>query len=65
MLEEKLKIRHRQMACGVCAIIPRISAFTEFAGDVKTGAYPEAGHEVGITQEEMKSFKKMLSSSKS
>ena len=43
----------------------RIAAFTEFAGDVKTGAYPEAGHEVGITPEEMKSFKKMLSSSKS
>ena len=41
----------------------RIAAFTEFAGDVKTGAYPEAGHEVVITQDEMKSFKKMLSSS--
>lgn len=41
----------------------RIAAFTEFAGDVKTGAYPEAGHEVGITPEEMKNFKKMLSSS--
>jgi 3-methyl-2-oxobutanoate hydroxymethyltransferase len=43
----------------------RIAAFSEFAGDVKTGAYPEAGHEVGITPEEMKSFKKMLASSKS
>ena len=43
----------------------RIAAFSEFAGDVKTGAYPEGGHEVGITPEEMKSFKKMLSSSKS
>jgi 3-methyl-2-oxobutanoate hydroxymethyltransferase len=43
----------------------RIAAFTEFAGDVKTGAYPATGHEVGITQEAMKSFKKMLSSSKS
>lgn len=40
----------------------RIAAFTEFAGDVRTGAYPEAGHEVDITPEEMKSFKKMLSS---
>jgi 3-methyl-2-oxobutanoate hydroxymethyltransferase len=43
----------------------RVAAFTEFAGDVKTGAYPEAGHEVGITPEEMKSFRKLLSSSKS
>jgi 3-methyl-2-oxobutanoate hydroxymethyltransferase len=43
----------------------RIAAFTEFAGDVKSGAYPEAGHEVGITPEEMKSIRKMLLSSKS
>ena len=43
----------------------RITAFSEFAGDVKTGAYPAKGHEVAITQEEMKSFKKMLSSSSS
>jgi 3-methyl-2-oxobutanoate hydroxymethyltransferase len=43
----------------------RIAAFTEFAEDVKSGAYPEAGHEVGITPEEMKSIRKMLLSSKS
>ncbi len=29
----------------------RIAAFAEFAGDVKTGAYPEPRHEVGITRE--------------
>src|SRR6185295_17842533 len=43
----------------------RIAAFSEFAGDVKSGAYPGAGHEVAITPDEMKSFKKMLASSKS
>ena len=43
----------------------RIAAFSEFAGDVKSGAYPDAGHEVAITPDEMKSFKKMLASSKS
>jgi 3-methyl-2-oxobutanoate hydroxymethyltransferase len=43
----------------------RIAAFSEFAGDVRSGAYPEAGHEVGIAPEEMKSIRKMLLSSKS
>ena len=41
----------------------RIAAFTEFAGDVKMGAYPATGHEVGITREELQAFKKLLSSS--
>ena len=40
----------------------RISAFTEFARDVETGAYPTASHEVGISPEEMKAFRKLLSS---
>ena len=39
----------------------RIAAFAEFAGDVKSGAYPEPRHEVGITQDEMRNFRKMLS----
>lgn len=40
----------------------RIAAFTEFARDVETGGYPAAGHEVGISPEEMQAFKKKLSS---
>ena len=40
----------------------RIAAFTEFARDVETGAYPTASHEVGISPEEMQAFKKLLSS---
>ena len=40
----------------------RIAAFTEFARDVETGAYPAASHEVGISPEEMQAFKKLLSS---
>lgn len=40
----------------------RISAFTEFARDVETGAYPAASHKVGISPEEMKAFRKLLSS---
>ncbi|HEX7109259.1 MAG TPA: 3-methyl-2-oxobutanoate hydroxymethyltransferase [Aestuariivirga sp.] len=40
----------------------RIAAFTEFARDVETGAYPTASHEVGISLEEMQAFKKLLSS---
>jgi 3-methyl-2-oxobutanoate hydroxymethyltransferase len=43
----------------------RIAAFTEFVRDVETGAYPEASHEVGIPQEEMQTFKKLLSSTSS
>ena len=43
----------------------RIAAFTEFARDVETGAYPEASHKVGISQEEMQAFKKLLSSANS
>jgi hypothetical protein len=52
------------VAESACLQNERIAAFSEFAGDVKTGAYPVTGHG-GITQEEMKSFKKMFSSSKS
>lgn len=40
----------------------RIVAFTEFARDVETGAYPVASHEVEISPDEMKAFKKLLSS---
>jgi 3-methyl-2-oxobutanoate hydroxymethyltransferase len=40
----------------------RIAAFTEFARDVETGAYPAASHEVGISPDEMQAFKKLLSS---
>jgi 3-methyl-2-oxobutanoate hydroxymethyltransferase len=43
----------------------RIAAFAEFAGDVKSGTYPEPRHEVGITRDEMQSFRKMLSSVRS
>ena len=39
----------------------RVAAFTEFAKDVETGAYPAASHEVGISPEEMQAFKKLLS----
>jgi 3-methyl-2-oxobutanoate hydroxymethyltransferase len=43
----------------------RIAAFTEFARDVETCAYPAASHEVGISPEEMKAFRKLLSSASS
>ena len=34
----------------------RIAAFTEFAEDVKTGAYPEKRHLVGVDEEQLKLF---------
>lgn len=40
----------------------RVAAFAEFARDVATSGYPAASHEVGISPEEMKAFKKLLSS---
>ncbi len=40
----------------------RVAAFTEFAKDVETGAYPAASHEVGISPEDLQAFKKLLSS---
>lgn len=40
----------------------RVAAFAEFARDVATSGYPAASHEVGISSEEMKAFKKLLSS---
>ncbi|MGB9142371.1 MAG: 3-methyl-2-oxobutanoate hydroxymethyltransferase [Aestuariivirga sp.] len=43
----------------------RIAAFSEFSGDVKAGTYPEANHEVAITPDEMRSFRKMLASTRS
>lgn len=38
----------------------RIAAFSEFAADVKSGAYPEAKHLVGITKTELEKFVKSL-----
>jgi 3-methyl-2-oxobutanoate hydroxymethyltransferase len=38
----------------------RIAAFSEFVNDVKTGAYPEAKHLVGIPKTELDKFIKSL-----
>jgi 3-methyl-2-oxobutanoate hydroxymethyltransferase len=38
----------------------RIAAFSEFVADVKTGAYPEEKHLVGITKTELEKFIKSL-----
>ena len=42
----------------------RIAAFTEFAKDVQSGAYPGAGHQLEIPGSEMQAFKKFLASAK-
>ncbi len=42
----------------------RIAAFAEFSGEVKSGAYPEPRHEVGIPPDEMQNFRKMLSAAR-
>lgn len=34
----------------------RIAAFREFASDVRSGAYPEKGHLVGVEQKELSAF---------
>jgi 3-methyl-2-oxobutanoate hydroxymethyltransferase len=36
--------------------LERVAAFTEFAGDVKDGAYPAAGHSVRIADDQFGSF---------
>ncbi len=40
----------------------RIAAFTEFADDVKNGAYPEKRHLVGVDEEQLKLFLQRLRS---
>ena len=42
----------------------RIAAFTEFAKDVQSGAYPDAGHQLEIPGSEMQAFKEFLASAK-
>ena len=42
----------------------RIAAFTEFAKDVQSGAYPGAGHQLDIHKNEMQAFKNFLTSAK-
>ena len=42
----------------------RIAAFTEFARDVQSGAYPGAGHQLEISKSEMQAFKNFLASAK-
>lgn len=39
----------------------RIAAFTEYATDIASGAYPDASHRVGIDAEEMRKFEDFLS----
>lgn len=38
----------------------RVAAFSEYAADVASGAYPDAGHMVGIDAEELRKFEAML-----
>lgn len=38
----------------------RVSAFTEFVSDVRSGAYPEPGHVVGVSPDELEEFKRAL-----
>ena len=42
----------------------RVAAFTEFAKDVRSGAYPGAGHQLDVSGNEMQAFKKFLASAK-
>ena len=42
----------------------RIAAFTEFAKDVRSGAYPGAGHQLEFPKTEMQAFKNFLVSAK-
>ncbi|NTJ61345.1 3-methyl-2-oxobutanoate hydroxymethyltransferase [Agrobacterium rhizogenes] len=38
----------------------RVAAFAEFADDVRSGAYPEKGHQVAIDRQELEAFLHML-----
>jgi 3-methyl-2-oxobutanoate hydroxymethyltransferase len=38
----------------------RIAAFSEYASDVKSGAYPERKHLVGVARDELAKFVAML-----
>ncbi len=40
--------------------IERVAAFSEFVADVRSGAYPEARHLVGIEPEELEAFRREL-----
>ena len=42
----------------------RVAAFTEFAKDVQSGAYPGTGHQLEISKTEMQAFKNFLASKK-
>lgn len=38
----------------------RVAAFAEFADDVRSGAYPEKGHEVAIDRNELEAFLRLV-----
>ncbi len=38
----------------------RVAAFSEFVADVRSGAYPEPKHIVGVAEEELAKFRKEL-----
>lgn len=38
----------------------RVAAFAEFADDVRSGVYPEKGHQVAIDRQELEAFLRML-----